>query len=928
MVRVVLLTIWCGLFPVVLLAQSVNPVIRRATGTGRIYGEVARVLIRNESNESVETTIPACIIPATDRFQPYLIPFDTQIQLNAGEEKEVGLYGYCLDPYTRAVPKGKPMVPSTEWIFGPMAWTAPTVETSGGSGNWPCVDRLLSPGVSSILSPEQVPMLLACGVRLHDYAAVMSPLPDGIPLAEMVQQAIWQLVTSFTDHPWDYSLAAVSWWQLPGVTSDMTNTLDFVTGTGMIWHGSEVLLSESICQAGSEPSPDGHSLTAERLQVFGVVSPTPEDRTTAPRPPVPPVPPPPPLPPPKSCSPQVELLAEPAMDGGLSERSVGTFLLKHAVPLALVAEGADADKIRFRCEPGKECPETPSVREEGLTSRVKFRWEHIEGPGHFIIGRSDTSRISTEKVVLWQPPDLFGTVTAGDTATFTKLRLTILDDLPGQPQDEPVVRFVGITCTRDSTMRFDSLKIEVDGIIFTRYIQPEPQHTPGTCDAQPLEWSQKEDLRLPLAMNVTGIVQPEEKIILRAHDKRDPDKLNLHCSTSCDSEPLALDFEDEVIYQWQLLGSMKDDGYFMKGEGIVGAMAWGKEVIYRAPRMTKDDLRREVLIEVRAYNPPGRNYEFERTPHLRKAIDTVVIDTLLVVVDCDPGRRRPTAMVVIGWRDEFKDHDHPWVVETLRDVSSVVTLTIPPDECVPTLKDEHLGEPAALNATLVKPRVHDFNPQTDDEYSGQIFCFQVGTFWMLFDIGIIIDDGFISLPSDKEVKEFIQFKEDILEALTAASLFPRMAGFAFGDRYQPELFRELGDFMLTLIGTGDIPDSDPFFQRMVDDYLSRHPGVSREEAMNILRNDIPRYGNGWQNHPIVKKYEIGLIYSWWTIISHPANCMDNCPLVADHFTWSSLGDTDHYYKRTSSISTVTYPNNHPHHHTYSFSHENKGADFD
>lgn len=931
MVRLFLLTILL-LHPFAgLLAQSAGFSIRRSQGTGKVYGNVARIVVRNDLTTPGTFRLPACFIPSRGIFQSYLIPFATELVIGPGDEATIDLYGYCMDPFQKAVPSGRSLAAHTEWIFGSADdRISELIDPVAGGLTWPCLPAAV-PGsnVNRFNVHDHVPLLISMIAVIHDHALAMQSLPQGIPLSEMVQHAVWRMLAALGRDNWTYQDAVNYWHQLPGVSVDTRLNLDYVMGTSLIWEGAEVLLNEGLCeQLSSLPMP-GAMINDSRLLVFGIAETITVDRTTASRLPAPPQPPTPPVPPGQSCTPRYELLAEPLMDGGLNEYSVGEFKLKHAVPVALVAEGADADQIRFWCETADGCPETNSIRTEGLTSRVRFRWEHADGPGNFLIGRTDTSRESDDKVVLWQPPDLFGAIRSRDTTTVTRLRLFILDDLPGQPQDQPVERLITITCVRDSTMAFDSLRVTVRGDVFSRYSMPDPTLEVGTCLTNPLAWDRKDDLKLRLVKGYDDLIFPEEKTILRARDKRDPDDLVLSCSTACKTGPLTLTLEDEVVYQWKLLGSMKESGYFMKGEGIIGAMAWGREVIYLAPKLSKDDLRREVLIEVRAYNPPGSQHDIYRSPELAKAIDAVIIDTLRIYIDCDPGRKRPSAIVVIGWRDEFKDHDHPWIVETLRDVSSVVALTIPPDDCEPKLNSEFEGDKTTgLGVWYVNPRLHDFNPQTDDGYINQTFCFSQGSYWMLFDIGIIIDDGFISVPSKKDVEDFAKFTEDIIEAITIASLYPRLARMVYEGRYESAMSEELSTFMLSFIGTGDVPDTDPFFNRMIDDYMRENPGATRAEAIAALKKEIPLYKKGWQNNHFVKKYEIGLIYSWWIVLSHPANCMDNCPVAIDHFTWSSLGDTDHYYKRTSTVSTVTYPNMQPHHHSYSFSHENKGADFD
>lgn len=906
-----------------------------AYGTGNTYGQVAVLSIENQSPDTIRAELDPVVIPSKGKTQPYVIPFFTSVMVPPFSRTPVTLYGYCLDPHLPAAGPGERLSdPLTwYWVNRPVAYSPGDV-----TGERPSVGPCL-PGTNMPLTErfsgweKAAPYLVSYSSRLHFLSLNDLYLPQGIPGAEAVQQAIWMtaqtlIMQTFTQED------AITWWhRLAGSDTTLITSPDFIAGTERIWQSALLLTLNYLCNVPISESILSKPWDEALLTVFtdnsipagGNNSPV----TGAGELPLPPVPPAPPVPPERreGCQPVVRMEPSPAMDGGLNPRSVGSFRLRHQQLLPLVAEGADADVILFSCEPDRDCPETPSYRREGLTSRVRYHWEQLDGPGHLTTFGSDTLLSADDKAVLWCPPDLTGTLTSKDTTIVSRLRLTILDDLPDQPADLPVVHDITLITTRDTTMLMDSLRIVVRGAVFEHYQQPVPAFGEGECRSEPLKWEQDHDLKAPLVTDEVSLLRSRQRVILRAFDRRDPDDLTLNCTSLCKSPPLTTTLEDEVIFEWRFIGDSK--GYFLEGHDLQVGAAFGREVVYEAPVMHENELRQDVFIEVRVYNQPGYPFLYDRSPTLSKEDDLMARDTLHLQVDCNPDPNQAPALVVITWTDHFRDHDDPDNVETLKHTSCTIPVTISPEECEPAVDPSVTGEKFEWEGLMIHPKVQDHNPQQDDMWDGLTFGVRLGTTLFIVDFGIMVDQGFLSEPSEKEYLEFSELIKNTLQTLVRLSVTRGVISLSTVDEDEREIYLQLTDLLSQMILKGQFPTGNPLFEGILLHYMaSQTPPLTREQALASMYAEFIVNNKGWEQNEFVRNYELGMVYSLWIVVSHPTACMQSCPVAVDYYTWISLGDTDHYYQRTSTIQVMRWEHNQPHPHTYSFKNEKKGPDFD
>ncbi|HNS46484.1 MAG TPA: hypothetical protein PKH94_04530 [Bacteroidales bacterium] len=909
--------------------------LTEAVGTGNTYGQVAVILVENPSPDTLRAELDPVVIPSKGKTQPYVIPFSTPILVPPFGRVPVTLYGYCLDPHLQAaVPEERLPDPSSwQWVRRPVTYPSGDITVEGPSDG-PCLPGTTTPMTDRFSSLEKAaPYLVNYSSRLHHLSLNDLYLPPGIPGAEAVQQAIWLTVLPMILQTYTQEDAVAYWHRLARYDTVLITSPDYIAGTERIWQSALLLTQNYLCSVPLTETILSRPWDEPLLVVFSdrTIPVSSEDSpVTGPKEPhVPPLPPTPPVPPEKmqGCQPAVQMEPFPPLDGGLNPRSAGMFLLRHQQLLPLVAEGADADVILFSCEPDEDCPETPSFRREGLTSMVRYLWEQLDGPGHLTTAGSDTLRSSSDKAVLWCPPDLTGTLTARDTTVISRLRLTILDDLPGQPVDLPVVRDITIVTRRDTSLLMDSLRVTVQGAVFEFYQQPEPRFVEGECQAEPLNWEQDRDLMPPLVTEEVPLLRSRQRVILRALDQRDPDDLTLKCTSLCKSEALLMALEDEVIFEWRLI--RKSKGYFLEGNDWQVTAAYGKEVIYEAPVMRGNERRQDVFIEVRAYNQPGYPFLYGRTPVLGKEDDLMARDTLHLQVDCNPNPNQAPALVIISWTDHFRDHDDPDHVETLRHASSTIPVTILPEACEPQVEPSLIGKIFEWDGFLINPKVQDHNPQQDDMWDGFTFGVRLGSTLFIVDFGIMVDQGFLTTPSDKEYDDFQKFIKKTLETIVRLSVVRGYLSLHTSEGNERDLWLQLTDLLMQMIIKGQFPTDNPLFEGILSHYMaSQKIPLTREQALAKMYAEFIVNNKGWEQNEIVKKFDLGMVYSLWIIMSQPTACMQSCPVALDYYTWISLGDTDHHYKRTCSIQVTRWEHNQPHHHTYSFKNEEKGPDFD
>jgi hypothetical protein len=909
---------------------------RKAFGTGNTYGIIAWLEVENPGHDTLRIVLDPVVIPGKKHFQNYVVPFATPVTIQPLSTKRIALYGYCLDPNLSACPENKTLTNPSKWYWVNVVQLSSSQDT--GITKFltaPCIPEQDNP--FPVIYPgwkEASESVVAFSALLHKLAISDLYLPEGIPIAEVVQHCVWMVVQPLIGSEYNQEQAIDYWKRLANYDTITIRSPIFLLGTERVWQSALLLKNQYLCPAKVN---EFYTVQLWNPQMFAIFTqtriPVNEDQKTGIFPKVPSVPfipPQPPLPPEEEngCQPVIRMEGLPLMNGGLNPKSAGIFLLRHQQLLPLTAEGADADIINFSCLPDANCPESPSLRREGLTSRVRFRWEHLDGPGHFTHDGTDTLLSSYEKAVLWCPPDLYGTITAKDTSVTSLLRLTIFDDLPGQPEDLPVIREITITTSLDTTIGFDSLNIKVEGYTFESYKQPEPSLVPGKCLAEPLRWSREKDLVPPLVSDESPLLRSGQRIVLDAVNIRDPDDLLLDCSSLCKHPSFQTVLEDEVIYTWRLIGD--GNGYFLPGHNAKVKHTSGQEVIYEAPVMKNNELRKEILIEVRAYNQNGYQGLYERSPILVKKDDEMAIDTLHLRVDCNPNPNQAPTLVVIHWQDEFKDHDDPDHVEILKNISYTIPVYITADDCEPLPDQEVIEKEMAENSYKINPKVQDHKPQQDDMWDGYTFAVRMGSYLFIVDFGLMVDQGFHDPPTQKEKSELKELTIKTLKSLTKVSVMRGILSVRKDEisNRGMDLYNLLTDLILSIILKGQLPTDSPYFNDILTYFMQQNPGMTKEEAMEQMRKELVGENKGWENNETVKKFELGMMYSLWIVVSHPTRCLQSCPVTLDHFTCSSLGDTDHYYKRTSTIQVVRWEYNQPHIHTYRSIHEKKGPDFD
>ncbi len=288
------------------------------------------------------------------------------------------------------------------------------------------------------------------------------------------------------------------------------------------------------------------------------------------------------------CNVRLETRVRPRMDGGLSPPNDSLHLFRDDF-LTLLATGEDWDEIWWFCNPGPDCPETPSADMRITSSRVKFTWEIVEGEGVFVeLGCSGVKKATEGNRVIFMPPYV-----KPDTLMTTRVKLSIIDDNKSQPEDSTIERMINIRTER-TRKHPDQYKIIIKSDSFRL---PSATQTTGlahgTCMTQGPKWTKDKDLVTPV-IKLPDVKEPDkivfgELIRLYADDIRDPDNILVWCrSIKCDTNTLNKDFEDNIEFEWNI---RKGGGKFIKGNK-------GRWIVYQAPEEEGD-----VEIEVKVYNP-------------------------------------------------------------------------------------------------------------------------------------------------------------------------------------------------------------------------------------------------------------------------------------------------------------------------------------
>lgn len=86
-------------------------------GTGRTTGHVITLTVQNPTAKTCTFDLPACYIPPTGKYQPYVVPHPAAITVGPGGIVEVPLQGFCTDIHRPPVPVGESVVPVSSWVF-------------------------------------------------------------------------------------------------------------------------------------------------------------------------------------------------------------------------------------------------------------------------------------------------------------------------------------------------------------------------------------------------------------------------------------------------------------------------------------------------------------------------------------------------------------------------------------------------------------------------------------------------------------------------------------------------------------------------------------------------------------------------------------------------------------------------------------------
>ena len=96
---------------------SENPNIHMfAKGTGRTTGHIADISITNKGDRTSNVELGPYYIPASGRYQPYVIPGVVHVEVKPGSTVDVPLIGYCADIRRPPVPAGTAMPDIKTWI--------------------------------------------------------------------------------------------------------------------------------------------------------------------------------------------------------------------------------------------------------------------------------------------------------------------------------------------------------------------------------------------------------------------------------------------------------------------------------------------------------------------------------------------------------------------------------------------------------------------------------------------------------------------------------------------------------------------------------------------------------------------------------------------------------------------------------------------
>ena len=906
-----------------------------AVGTGKVYGQVAHLTLSNTGNDTVKLSLPPAFIPANGKkSQPYVVPGETDVSIDPGQSVDVDLEGYCAEPDIPAADEDDDLH-LEDWYWSDLDYGGfPTTEYADG------MDTLCMPGMDFPMSHvfedswDAAPYIIAFTQYITEICGPERDLPPGVPHDELIQQSVWIVTAILTGEEYTFEDALDGWEDVVLPHTDTTSAdqmAEYMAHIAAVYTEAESIVYEELCF-----TPGISHVTEPPDMAPGADNPVP-----------PPEDPPDDPPPPEEvehCELEYDLLPEPAMKGGLDPDSRGDFEVAYLEPLPLVADGRDFDMLLQECLPSEECEETPSMRKEPLSSRVRYEWRIKSGQGFFLINDTGRAQATNGKSVLFMPPDMYDNFTGISLYKTTTLELKVIDDLPGQPQDATITHDITINTNRDLSVH-DTVFVSVSAPDWEMPYPPEEEFTEGSCLAKDPEWSQKNELAPPVVQPYDSLLHTKQRIVLRAQDIRDPDRVFLRCKSDCQPDSLSRLFGDNVEWRWDLVGN---SGAFLTGhEGRRNAI-YGREVVYEAPADLEEEERIKERIAIRVFNPAYATAQstsslissgYQSDGKVLQIQDEIYRDTITVTIDCKPKDSYNPTSFMIGWSDKFNDHDDPNDIEILADDEHVITGQLSPTECEPRIH-EKFKKGSAIEVVEngagyeLEPDSRIGNDEDFNFVDNQRFCVEVGSFLFVIDVAIIIDNPYFETPdaweldqlSDKFNSTLIKLMDilgfQFLESLLSESFedFAEELGLS-----TDEVSDQLSDIIWSIQVEGEMPDNEVF--EAILEMAAENDEDKTVEDIRAEMEAIIASEEGLAQNELVQDYELGYVFSGWIFISRPGNCPATCPLIVKHYTNMHLGDTDHFYTRNSQVHVITHHNGHSHTKVYDFKKSKKGSGY-
>lgn len=192
---------------------------------GRTTMHFGDIILFNYNNKPAIVTIGPYIIPASESYQGFIIPQETEIKVPAQDSVTFPLTGYCTDITLPPPPKGEEMIDINEWIGledavpAPLPDTDPSsvsdafeprvsIDTSEIALTYPGTDIPFPFTIDINEHPEEAAMLIFEASRrieasydsLTKAGAISTPFADDPAKqeSEVIQQATWIVTTLMT----------------------------------------------------------------------------------------------------------------------------------------------------------------------------------------------------------------------------------------------------------------------------------------------------------------------------------------------------------------------------------------------------------------------------------------------------------------------------------------------------------------------------------------------------------------------------------------------------------------------------------------------------------------------------------------------------------------------------------------------------------